>query len=484
MRRNLLFIFIGAALLCSASQSAEEFSFAVLGDFQASECSDNEYIIRQVAATAQAHADFFVCIGDLIAGYSDAACFASNGSCSQAGGIGNVRDILTPLMRTPQGGLLSSLFLVIGNHDDGWGDNWYPDPCGNGICDVMAPVYINHGDTLRAAGFYSHALNHGDICSLNRNTSGHGNDYFYSFAYRNCYFIFLYLNSDYVGMLQCNNLPSRYTTCEDYCADSALFLDPERNRNCYDVFQYDWFLNELRVAEKYRHIFVFAHAPLVTSSNNHEAIIGAASYRNALERAGVDIYFNGHNHAYERTYPVRDDRRDSTSVIYLTVGPGGAKTDDISGAWFTAASYKNWTGENESQEKQSGYVLITVKEDGTVHGERRGIDNLLQDSFSLVRRDADGAVRRSINPVMFTQGTVDRCRIINNHILLSHLGKPFTHVEIAGINGRVIRSRHFDGYNECGGRAVLPNDLNPGFYLVILRNNQRICGVSNLVIPQ
>ena len=31
------------------------------------------------------------------------------------------------------------LYPVVGNHDDGWGDDWYPDPYGNGFCSVFDP---------------------------------------------------------------------------------------------------------------------------------------------------------------------------------------------------------------------------------------------------------------------------------------------------------------------------------------------------------
>jgi hypothetical protein len=92
------------------------------------------------------------------------------------------------------------------------------------------------------------------------------------------------------------------------------------------------------------------------------------------------MVFSGHNHCYERSVAVKADKPDSNGVVYLTVGPAGAKTDGIVGDWFTAASYQDWTTYN-NQEEQSGYMLITVSDDGVVTAQRKGIANTVQDSF-------------------------------------------------------------------------------------------------------
>ncbi len=368
------FIFIFLIALCSVSFASADFSFAVFGDMQASQCYTNNYTIRQINAMAQSSAEFFIQTGDLLAGYTNGSCFNHNGTCTAPGENGNVRERLAPLIsKTPPAGLNTAYFQVIGNHDDGWG-SWYPDPCGDGICDLLNPALYFGGNTPA------------NICTKTNRYGNYSSRFYYSFAYQDSYFIILRQNQDYSGMLSCNNLPSAYSSCSAWCSNESLLNNSARNSNCYNIGQYDWLISELRYARthNYKHIFVFAHAPLVTSSWNHAATAGADYIRALLEREGVDIFFNGHNHNYERTYPIKGNAIDANGTIYLTVAPAGAPRDGINGAWFTAASYGDWNGGN-SDILMSGYSLITVRSNGTIDGARYGITNNLQDSFSYTR---------------------------------------------------------------------------------------------------
>ncbi len=74
--------------------------------------------------------------------------------------------------------------------------------------------------------------------------------------------------------------------------------------------------------------FVFFHHPFYTGSA-HSADSAAyvkEAYRDAIEAAGVDIVFCGHNHLYERVASLRQDERvpDGEGVVYITTGAGGA----------------------------------------------------------------------------------------------------------------------------------------------------------------
>ena len=42
-----------------------------------------------------------------------------------------------------------------------------------------------------------------------------------------------------------------------------------------------------------------------------------------LHKAGVNMVFAGHVHAYECSYPVYNNALDSTGAIYVTIGDGG-----------------------------------------------------------------------------------------------------------------------------------------------------------------
>jgi hypothetical protein len=140
--------------------------------------------------------------------------------------------------------------------------------------------------------------------------------------------------------------------------------------------------DQLRMASgQYEHIFVFGHAPLLTSSENHGPTSGAQQIRALLEGQGVEVYFNGHNHHSERTHRVRADGLDPTGTAYITVGSGGALTDTLSGDWSTAFSYREWTSYG-NQEAMTTYLKITV--DGSVvRGEVVSLGDGVVDSFTL-----------------------------------------------------------------------------------------------------
>jgi hypothetical protein len=137
----------------------------------------------------------------------------------------------------------------------------------------------------------------------NHDNSLHPDEFYYSFGYKNSHFIILSLYDDY------QSLDSGQMT----------FLEQE--------------LASARAENK--HIFVFAHAPLYTTNHDrHAATTNWRAYAELFDEYGVDIYFNGHNHSYERSYalkpnPANQDTfiRDDNGTVYLTVGSAGGGSD-------------------------------------------------------------------------------------------------------------------------------------------------------------
>jgi len=166
------------------------------------------------------------------------------------------------------------------------------------------------------------------MCSTtSRAQSAFSQWFFYSFTYRNSYFIVLKLNNDYDNMISaCNSHPG-FPDCASYCSAETLAGDAARNASCWGgAEQFDFLRDELRRAQAYEHIFVFGHAPLLGSGENHGPTANAEVFRALFDASNVDFYFNGHNHGYERTHPVRAAMIDPTGTTYVTVGSGRANT--------------------------------------------------------------------------------------------------------------------------------------------------------------
>jgi len=311
----------------------DEFEFVVFGDFNQGGCNRNDRVKDLIDLMVQnelSRAAFFVSTGDLIDGYLDSegghlsfGADTDTSNCGVGAHSGNLNKLMSPIKdREPFEGLNASFYPAIGNHDSGWSfngtstDDWYPDPWGQGVCDFLTPNlptdYINHGIEDRKGGYLANIdTNKNDIDALfcnkiRRNDSAHPDDFYYSFEYKNSHFIVLSLYHNYQSVSD----------------TQVAFLEAE--------------LSKAKNAGK--HIFVFAHAPLYTTNwDRHRPTSNWRTYSELFDEYGVDVYFNGHNHSYERSYALNVDEnnndefnafvRDDSGTVYLTVGSAGGGSD-------------------------------------------------------------------------------------------------------------------------------------------------------------
>eukprot|EP01133_Synstelium_polycarpum_P013251 gene13251-15576_t len=104
--------------------------------------------------------------------------------------------------------------------------------------------------------------------------------------------------------------------------------------------QYKWFEEELKNVNRTEHPWVIAssHTPLYTSSTGHNG--SDITFREAIEpllkKYDVNLYVAGHDHCYERTYPVlkaevlnssKDTYTTEQGTVHILVGTGGADQD-------------------------------------------------------------------------------------------------------------------------------------------------------------
>jgi predicted phosphodiesterase len=132
----------------------------------------------------------------------------------------------------------------------------------------------------------------------------------------------------------------RYGNADFFVVDSNKSLEPGGE-------QYKWLDSELADSDaKWK--FVYHHHPAWSSAfNDYGRTTGAARETTAnvrhlfalYEKHHVDVVFNGHQHFYERTWPIRAGQVDrQNGVVYITTGGGGGELGKVgpSPMWFKA----------------------------------------------------------------------------------------------------------------------------------------------------
>jgi len=149
-----------------------------------------------------------------------------------------------------------------------------------------------------------------------------------------------YLNGDdAAAYLASHAVPTENVPDEDqgryYSFDwsNAHFISLDSNR-CLQAaitgqgHMLDWLEDDLRATDKFWRIATFHHPPYAGGANRNDPV--CAMVREyivpILEKHGVQLVFSGHEHSYQRTYPVRNGAAAlrGNGTVYMTSGGGGA----------------------------------------------------------------------------------------------------------------------------------------------------------------
>jgi 3',5'-cyclic AMP phosphodiesterase CpdA len=116
---------------------------------------------------------------------------------------------------------------------------------------------------------------------------------------------------------------------------NALFvcLDVESSAFGYGSQQYLWLVETLATSTS-RWKFVYFHEPPYSSAGGNGVL--RLILAPVFERYGVDVVFCGHEHLYERTFPIREFGFPGPGVVYITEGGGGADLDTFQKKSFSA----------------------------------------------------------------------------------------------------------------------------------------------------
>ena len=165
------------------------------------------------------------------------------------------------------------------------------------------PMYISTGDTSTPSGFlwqyngknYSSpaataAYRNSTLVDTGKGAKTQidhmGN---YSFDYGNAHFLFL------------NSNPYLFNAQVDY---SAPYAAPPAGFSPYPSALRDWVVNDLDASSQLWKIVVFHHSAF-SSGEATQRNFQMRSIVKVLEDHGVNMVFNGHEHNYQRTYPLR-----------------------------------------------------------------------------------------------------------------------------------------------------------------------------------
>jgi hypothetical protein len=116
-------------------------------------------------------------------------------------------------------------------------------------------------------------------------------------------------------------------------------LDVNQNYRAGSI-QYNWLVNDLQTSTQ-PWKFVFFHYPAYSSGSHSSTTEVQTQLVPIFETYGVDVVFNGHDHDYERTYPILNNActtPEDGGVVYYVTGGGGASLYPPNGKWFTAYS--------------------------------------------------------------------------------------------------------------------------------------------------
>jgi acid phosphatase type 7 len=176
----------------------------------------------------------------------------------------------------------------------------------------------------------------------------------------------------------------------DYAGVRFVVIDSVRAQERASLLRLETRLAEARAANV-RRLIVAQHYPHFGSCVTRGYNVPLIFLQGPLfEKYGVDLVLNGHDHFYERTYPIRAGRTTSSHAsryetgegpIHLTAGGGGA------GLYRFQPGAKPETTCVRAQ--KHGFVRVRVAVDATVTVEAVGLGGGLVDRFEIAPPKTD-----------------------------------------------------------------------------------------------
>jgi len=139
-------------------------------------------------------------------------------------------------------------------------------------------------------------------------------------------------------------------------------------------------------------IVVFMHKPMYTSRSEHDPEVGLQeNFHSLFDRYGVDLVLYGHNHNYQRTFPLMYNPADPSSPIIETTEKSNYK-DPAGQVYVTAGTGGESHYELQNQEpfvetqndNNYGFIDVDIMNGGkTMKGSFYTNDNITLDTFTI-----------------------------------------------------------------------------------------------------
>ncbi|KAJ5623490.1 acid phosphatase [Penicillium lividum] len=236
-------------------------------------------------------------------------------------------------------------------------------------------------------------------------TGGAGN-FWYSFDYGLAHFVSLDGETDYAysplssfAVDTKGNTSTLPTEFETQATDSGPF--GAVNGNVFDnkaYAQWSWLKNDLAKVDRKKTpwVFVMSHRPMYSSYTASFKTHIRNAFEEIMIQYGVDAYFGGHIHWYERMWPIGNNTIDSSSVInknaYYT-NPGVSMTHIVNGmagqgeSHTTIATSEILNSTAVLDQTHFGFGKLTVVSKNEAKWEFiKGDDGSVGDSLTLHKR--------------------------------------------------------------------------------------------------
>jgi predicted phosphodiesterase len=159
--------------------------------------------------------------------------------------------------------------------------------------------------------------------------------------------------------------------------------------------QYDFVKRDLANASQNSDIdwiIVYMHKPLYTSPSNHAGESAMRDrYHPLFDQYGVDIVLYGHNHAYERSYPMKSNNS-NPSIPIITSNSTGSYNDPQGQIFATVGTggvnmhhYKNKGGYIETQYEGYGFLDIDIDRNKIIAKFYSNSDGSVKDQFNITK---------------------------------------------------------------------------------------------------